>query len=201
MTSLKTGQSSFHCALEAYRLRSDTSQDQAKLAEDYLQFLAVDPHSFERSNPVGHFTGSAFVVDPEAGKVLLTHHAKMQKWLQLGGHCDGIRDPFFVAWKEAYEEGGLKLIAPAGDGILDLSLHTIPVFRDVPEHLHYDVRYLFFADSAEGFAMSDESLDLAWVELGGICSYSSSEDLLRLEKKALELLGRPSGLTMEAVHA
>jgi len=36
--------------------------------------------------------------------VLLTLHAKLGRWLQLGGHCDDIRDPFFVAWKEAYEE-------------------------------------------------------------------------------------------------
>ena len=36
--------------------------------------------------------------------MLLTLHAKLGRWLQLGGHCDDIRDPFFVAWKEAYEE-------------------------------------------------------------------------------------------------
>lgn len=169
------------------------SDEQAALAVEYARFLAADPEAFERANPVGHFTGSALVVDPGAGKVLLTHHAKMLKWQQLGGHCDGIRDPFFVAWKEAYEEGGLKLILPASPEIFDLSLHTTPTYREVPEHLHYDVRYLFFADSSDGFVKSDESIDLAWADLGRVCDFSRSRGMMRLELKAIELLERTHG--------
>ncbi|NTF17481.1 NUDIX hydrolase [Agrobacterium rubi] len=175
------------------------SSDQAALVIEYARFLDRDPQAFERSNAFGHFTGSALVVDPRLGRVLLTHHAKMEKWLQLGGHCDGIRDPFFVAWKEAYEEGGLKLITPASSDIFDLSLHTTPNFKDVPEHYHYDVRYLFYADSCEAITKSDESIDLAWVELGQVRRYTQSKSMLRLEMKAIHHLEwthgyeRPSG--------
>jgi hypothetical protein len=169
------------------------SRTQADLVAIYTRFLDNDPTAFDRSNTYGHFTGSALVVDPTAGKVLLTHHAKMQKWIQLGGHCDGIRDPFFVAWKEAYEESGLKHIVPAFDGIFDLSLHTTPKYKDVPEHLHYDVRYLFFADASEGFVKSEESLDLVWADLGRVCDYSRSQAVLRLEMKAIHYLERTRG--------
>ncbi|WP_417209887.1 hypothetical protein [Antarctobacter sp.] len=58
----------------------------------------------------GHVTGSAFVLSRDGRAVLLTHHAKLDRWLQLGGHCDGIADAWFVALKEAYEESGLARI-------------------------------------------------------------------------------------------
>lgn len=161
---------------------------QAELAAEHALFLSTDPSAFERSNPVGHFTGSAVVLDEARGRILLTHHAKMLKWLQLGGHCDGIRDPFFVALKEAYEEGGLKHIRPGPLDIFDLSVHEIPQHGAVPPHLHYDVRFLFFADSSEEFVRSEESLDLAWVTLGSVADYSDARGLLRMEKKAIQFL-------------
>lgn len=174
--------SNFADALLRYGRRASSNSE---VAEKFLQFLDTDPQAFERSNLVGHFTGSSVVIDPWRGKILLTHHAKMLRWVQLGGHCDGIRDPFFVAWKEAYEEGGLKLILPESTEIFDLSVHVTPQFQNVLEHLHYDVRYLFHADSAEGFVKSDESLDLAWVDLGRVADYSTSKGMLRLEMKAI----------------
>ena len=33
--------------------------------------------------------GSAAVVDPATGRLLLLFHAKVQRWLQPGGHADG----------------------------------------------------------------------------------------------------------------
>lgn len=180
---------SFKHALALYATgMAARSRQQVAWAEEYDRFLSATPDAFERTNTSGHFTGSALVVDPSAGRVLLTHHAKLLTWNQLGGHCDGIRDPFFVAWKEAYEEGGLKWIVPAFPGVFDLDLHPIPEHKGVAEHQHYDVRYLFFADSAEGFIKSDESLDLAWVDLGRVREYSTTESMLRLEAKVIRYL-------------
>lgn len=201
MTSLYN--TSFKQALGHYRDRmTGRAGRQAEWAAEYERFLVEIPEAFERSNVQGHFTGSSLVVDPFAGRVLLTHHAKMLTWNQLGGHCDGIRDPFFVAWKEAYEEGGLKMIVPAFDGIFDLDLHSIPEHKGVAEHMHYDVRYLFFADCSEGFIKSDESLDLAWVDLGRVRHYSTTESMLRLEAKAIHYLERTQGFQRpESYHA
>lgn len=190
---------SFEQSLAAYGQRIDGLYgQQAELRLKFSQFLSEDPDAFERTNATAHFTGSAFVVDPHRKLTLLTHHVKLGRWLQLGGHCDGIRDPFFVAWKEAYEEGGLKLIRPAVNGIFDLSHHLIPEYRDVPAHHHYDVRYMFFADAAEGFVKSDESHALAWVPLGEVSRYCTYSSLLRLEEKALAHLATRDR-TLEAV--
>lgn len=180
--------SSFRSALEWYNHNQISGGSQATAAEEFIRFLDVDHRAFERSNPIGHFTGSGLVLDAVKRKVLFTHHAKTHCWVQLGGHCDGIRDPFFVAWQECYQEGGLPQITPHDGAIFDLDVHEIPEHKGIAAHLHYDVRYLFFADSDEGFNISDESLALAWVDLGNFAAYSTSPSMLRMERKLIEFM-------------
>lgn len=43
---------------------------------------AEDP--FRRERLAGHFTASAWLVDATGTRVLLTHHRKLDRWLQLG---------------------------------------------------------------------------------------------------------------------
>ena len=47
---------------------------------------------FEKDNLPGHFTGSAWIISPDKNKILMTHHKKLNMWLQLGGHADGEKD-------------------------------------------------------------------------------------------------------------
>jgi len=51
----------------------------------------------------GHITASAWVVDRAGTMALLTHHRKLGRWLQLGGHADGDPDVRRVALREAME--------------------------------------------------------------------------------------------------
>src|SRR5690606_11246395 len=37
----------------------------------------------------GHVTGSAWIITPDSTRCLMLHHAKLGKWVQPGGHCDG----------------------------------------------------------------------------------------------------------------
>ena len=53
------------------------------------------------------FTVAIFVV--HAGKVLLIHHRKLDKWLPLGGHIELDEDPEQAALREAKEESGLDV--------------------------------------------------------------------------------------------
>ena len=53
------------------------------------------------------FTVAIFVVD--AGRVLLVHHRKLEKWLPLGGHIELDEDPETAALREAQEESGLEV--------------------------------------------------------------------------------------------
>jgi 8-oxo-dGTP pyrophosphatase MutT (NUDIX family) len=144
----------------------------------FRRFLAGTPDAFERSHAAGHFTGSAWLVSADGERVLLTHHRKLGRWLQLGGHADGDRDLARVALREGEEESGLRdlVVEP---GIFDLDRHLIPERRDEPAHWHYDVRYVVRATGGEAFAVSEESLGLAWRPIRGIAQDPQADESLR----------------------
>ena len=128
------------------------------------QFRALldDIHDpFVRERLAGHFTASAWLVDAAGERLLMTHHRKLDRWLQLGGHADGDRDLAAVALREAEEESGLTDLVVMPE-IFDLDRHWIPERGDVPGHWHYDVRYVVRVTGSEDFAVSDESHALAW---------------------------------------
>src|SRR5688500_13307290 len=81
--------------------------DDERHARDIERFVRSTPAGFGRSHTLGHITGAAWLVDAEGRRVLLTHHRKLNKWLQLGGHADGEADVRAVALREAEEESGL----------------------------------------------------------------------------------------------
>jgi 8-oxo-dGTP pyrophosphatase MutT (NUDIX family) len=161
-------------ALEGYA----RAVGQEKEAGAFRRFLASAPEVFERSHAVGHFTGSAWLVSAAGERVLLTHHRKLGRWLQLGGHADGDRDLARVALREAEEESGLcdLVVEP---GIFDLDRHLIPARGNEPAHWHYDVRYVVRATGSEGFAVSEESLELAWRPIRGIARDPQADQSLR----------------------
>src|SRR5690349_20004454 len=149
----------------------------------FLQFLDSAPHVFERSHTPGHFTGSAWLVSEDGQRVLLTHHRKLGRWLQLGGHADGDGDLARVALREAQEESGLTGLS-LNPEIFDLDRHANPTRGAEPRHWHYDVRFVVRAHGGEQFAVSDESHDLAWRSVGDIVNdVEADESLRRMARK------------------
>ena len=104
--------------------------EESETVARFEAFIDSHPDCFERSCPVGHITGSAWIVNRMGGRVLLTHHAKLGRWLQLGGHSDGDPDTLEVALREAREESGLEVRA-VDENIFDLDVHLIPACGDV----------------------------------------------------------------------
>lgn len=167
-------------ALDAHIVADAT---EAAMLARTTEFVASNPQCFERSLAVGHVTGSAWIVDRGRNHVLLTHHRKLQLWLQLGGHCDGDADTCAVAMREAVEESGLKSIKLVSAAIFDVDVHTIPARRDEAEHRHYDIRYLFEADADELLVVSAESIALAWVGMGRLAALGADESVMRMAVK------------------
>jgi len=169
------------------RFRPASAEDQQRW-QRLAAFVRQEPRAFSRDSSIGgHVTGSAFLLSHDAQAVLLTHHRKLDRWLQLGGHCDGIADVSFVALKEAYEESGLARIRRAAQDVLDVDIHQIPAYGCDPAHLHYDVRYLMQAEAGE-ISVSHESHDLAWVPLDQLEAYTEAASLLRMRDKARAVL-------------
>lgn len=166
--------------LECYRARWS---DERKTCERYLEFVSRNPDCFERSLEEGHVTGSAWIVNHAGTHVLLTHHRKLGQWFQLGGHADGESDVAKVAMQEAREESGLSELRFVSDQIFDIDIHLIPARKSDPEHFHYDVRFALQSVGSDAFTVSEESLDLAWVELASLADYTTEESMLRMARK------------------
>ena len=162
-------------SLMAYRA-DDAEQRTAQTL--FTEFARSHPDCCQRTHPPGHFTGSAWLVGADGTRVLLTHHRKLGRWLQLGGHADGDADLARVALREAEEESGLAGLRVEG-GIFDLDCHAIPARGSDPAHLHWDVRYVVRAGADECYAVSAESLDLAWRPIAAIAADANADASLR----------------------
>ena len=149
----------------------------------FRHFVERQPRCFERDCwDDGHVTGSAAVLDRAGTSMLMTHHAKLGRWLQLGGHADGDTDPLAVACREATEESGLAVV-PIHAEILDLDIHAIPARRADPAHFHYDVRFLLQVERPGSPRMTHESLALRWVPLDDVAAVTTEGSILRMVAK------------------
>jgi 8-oxo-dGTP pyrophosphatase MutT (NUDIX family) len=157
---------------------------EVQFTKQITTFVQQNPDCFERSLLIGHVTGSAWILDKSHQFTLLTHHRKLDKWFQTGGHCDGDSDVLNVALKEAQEETGLSDIQIISPNIFDIDIHEIPERKGVPAHLHYDVRFLLEADMNQPFTVSSESTDLAWVALSEVSKLNDSESIVRMVRKS-----------------
>jgi 8-oxo-dGTP pyrophosphatase MutT (NUDIX family) len=146
-------------------------------------FVLSHPNALRRSCLAGHLTGSAWIVSPDRRRTLLTHHRKLGKWLQLGGHADGDPDLLAVALREAREESGLIRLKPVRARIFDLDRHRIPARNHEPAHWHYDFRFMIEADPAEPLVVSSESKALAWVDLDAVGALNPQESMARMVRK------------------
>lgn len=158
---------------------------EADVANRFIEFVNAHPDCFERSLQVGHVTGSAWVVNAAGTHVLLTHHKKLNKWFQLGGHADGEVDILKAALTEVAEESGLAVFEPISKDIFDIDIHAIPIRGEEPEHFHYDVRFTVKSTGSDEYVVSEESLDLSWVNIENLAEYTQEESMLRMGRKWL----------------
>ena len=175
-------------ALAAYRRRWP---GEAGTVDQFLALLDDVRDPFVRARLAGHFTGSAWVVSADGRRTLLTHHRKLDRWLQPGGHADGDRDLARVALREAQEETGVHGLHLEDGAIFDLDRHWIPERGAVPGHWHFDVRYVVRAGADERFVVSEESHDLAWREITAVADDPASDESMR--RMAGKWLGRSQG--------
>ena len=164
--------------LAAYRARWP---EESETLARFEAFVDSHPDCFHRSCRVGHVTGSAWIVDRTGERVLLTHHRKLGRWLQPGGHSDGETDTLAVALREAEEESGLPVRA-LDAAIFDLDVHPIPALPGEPAHYHFDVRFLVRAEH-DRFRISAESHALEWVPAEGLGALTNEESVLRMARK------------------
>lgn len=129
---------------------------------DLIRLLdtVADPWERTRVDP-GHLTASAFVLHPTAPAIAMVHHAKLDLWVQPGGHIE-VEDPTHedAARREVAEEIGVTELTTVG--VFDLDIHVFPERHDQPGHLHYDLRWAFRSAST-ALRAGDGALEARWV--------------------------------------
>lgn len=165
----------------------DEERDRAAM----LALVEGEPACFARTTYApGHFTGSLFVFSADDARVLLHHHRRLGRWLQMGGHDEGESDPAATALREGREESGLADLLLLSPAILDLDVHPIPAAKGEPPHAHFDVRYAATTRSASAARADEaESLGLAWLPLAEAARRMGEPGALRALAKAARLLG------------
>jgi len=159
---------------------------EAAMVMETIRFVKAEPGCLLRSCVPGHLTGSAWIVDAARRRTLLTHHLKLEKWLQLGGHADGDGDLLAVALREGTEESGLTRLRAVSAEIFDVDRHRIPARKSDPAHWHYDLRFMIEGDPSEPLVRAaNESKELAWVDVAGVTALNPEESMARMVRKTL----------------
>ena len=179
-----------HSLIQQLQAHKAFDEREQAMAVALLQFVQTYENCAARELQIGHLTGSAWILDQDLTHTLLTHHRKLNLWVQLGGHVENDADMLSAAWREASEESGLQNFRLLVPDIFDIDIHTIPARNNEPEHFHYDIRYAFQADRQAPLTVSSESRELAWVALDKIEALTTEESILRMVRKTAQLRTR-----------
>ena len=152
--------------------------------QEMLALLKNEDDVLSGENTKGHFTASAWVLSHDLTHVLLTQHAKIGKWFQLGGHIETIDSSLFKAsLREATEESGIQGLSVDDTFIIDLDKHPIPEYKGIPTHPHYDVTCFFVAPENARIQMNIESTQLEWIPLSEVRALTQDAAIHRMVEK------------------
>ena len=165
--------------LEGYKVKHPEEATTDKVL-DFLEYSG----SMDENDTKGHFTGSAWVINSKIDHILMTHHKKLNMWLQLGGHSNGEVDLLKVAIREAKEESGLQNFTSISHEIFDLDIHIIPKQIDLESHIHYDIRFLLITSfNKTDIKISEESHKVEWIPLKKVLDYNPEKSIERMVQK------------------
>jgi 8-oxo-dGTP pyrophosphatase MutT (NUDIX family) len=142
----------------------DDPSDLASLKSRDLTLLLLlnTPSPFSRHQfAPGHLTATGLVLAQDGERVLLVHHAKLNRWLLPGGHlAEHDNQLWKTARREVIEETGV-LLRKEPAPLVGLDVHGIPPHKGEPYHLHHDLVFHFRAES-DDYRLSYESRAIAW---------------------------------------
>jgi len=179
--------------IELLRNHVPADETEEKHRENTLSFVRRTPLCASRETLSGHVTASAWILSPDLNAVLLTHHKKLGRWLQLGGHVEDDVSIQAAALREAREESGIPRMDLLDEALFDIDVHLIPERKGTPAHYHYDFRFLIQAGYRD-FIVSPESNDLAWLDATKPLESLADASIARMQSKtmtALKKIGSP----------
>lgn len=149
-----------------------------------LEFLnkTKDREIIGWNNFEGHIVASGFIYAKKENKFLVLYHKELKRYLSPGGHADSIdKNILESARREIKEETGLnnfeQLKISSNELIpIDIDTHKIPFnkIRNLPEHYHFDFRYIFIIDEIKNIKIdTNESDNYQWIDIARLKKDSS----------------------------
>lgn len=179
--------------IDEYLKLFPNEQDRLAILKNYLK-ESTNEDLTDWNNKNGHLTAGAFVYCKSDDKFLVLYHKDLKMYLYPGGHMD-IQDasPLETAKRELKEETGLenlRLIQLCNSGIpFDIDIHLIP-FNDrvnMPEHYHFDFRYLFLLENLGDIIIDkDEFKDYKWISSSELEKDKNYGDIVKKLKRILD---------------
>lgn len=133
-----------------------------------------DEEIIDWNNFDGHIVAGGFIYAKKEKKFLVLYHKDLKMFLYPGGHINSDDNtPLCAAKREINEETGLdnlKQLTLSGDELIpiDIDTHKIPYNErlQLPEHYHFEFRYLFMIDKIHDIKIDDEELSkYKWVDI------------------------------------
>ena len=159
--------------LNSYLILFPEESERQKLLIEYLE-SHKDDELIDWNNFDGHIVAGGFIYAKEENKFLVLYHNDLKMFLYPGGHVDNDDvNTLFAAKREIYEETGLndleQLIVSDNELIpIDIDTHKIGYNErlNLPEHYHFDFRYLFVVDKIQDIKTDVEEMsEYKWISL------------------------------------
>ena len=150
--------------------------DEKQRQQQLIEFLSnhTTKDFTDWNNFDGHIVASGFVYSPEDEKFLVLYHNDLKMYLYPGGHVDDNDNSILsAAEREVKEETGLvdfKLLELTKNKMvpIDIDTHRIGYNErlNLPEHFHFDFRYLFVIDKISDIHIDTEEMsDYKWIDI------------------------------------
>lgn len=159
--------------LNSYLILFPEESERQKLLIEYLE-SHEDDELIDWNNFDGHIVAGGFIYAKEENKFLVLYHNDLKMFLYPGGHVDNDDvNTLFAAKREIYEETGinnLEQLKVSDDELMPIDIDTHKIGYNerlnLPEHYHFDFRYLFVVEKIQDIKTDVEEMSgYKWISL------------------------------------
>lgn len=162
----------------------------------------INSHTYSEcidwNNFDGHIVCSGFVYSKKDKKFLVLYHKDLKMYLYPGGHMEESDiNTLSAAIREVSEETGLTNLREFiidNDPLIpiDIDTHVIGYNErlNLPEHYHYDFRYLFLVDNTSKIDLDlNELRDYKWIDIDELTNNQNYGKVINKLKNILKKEG------------